>query len=264
MIMKKLTIVKIGGNIIDNPSELETAIKKFALLPGLKLLVHGGGKIASEISARLNIKSNLIDGRRITDADSLEVVQMVYAGLINKNIVANLQKYDCPAVGLSGADANSLLAHKRPVKEIDYGLVGDLDQVNSDIVRKLIEIPLVPVFCALTHDGKGQILNTNADTIAAEIGIALSKFYKVTLIFSFEKAGVLLDIQSEESVLPKLDNETYKKLKSDKLIADGMIPKLDNAFRSLENGVKEIYITNFNTTELENNVQFNGTKLTLV
>ena len=262
--MENLKIIKIGGKIIDNEQELQQALKIFADIPSPKILVHGGGSVASAFLERLGIQPKLIGGRRITDAESLKVVQMVYAGLINKNIVANLQSFNCPAIGLSGADANSILAVKRPVKEIDYGYVGDVSSINSSAIKKLLESGFVPVFCALTHDGKGQILNTNADTIAAELAVALAGLYQTDLYFCFEKKGVLLDINDAASVIPHITLENYEQLKSKKVIADGMLPKIDNAFQSLKRGVRNVYITHYSAlATLKSTNTITGTRITL-
>lgn len=262
--MENLKIIKVGGKIIDNEQELQQALKIFADIPSPKILVHGGGSAASAFLERLGIQPKLIGGRRITDAESLQVVQMVYAGLINKNIVAKLQSFNCPAIGLSGVDANSILAVKRPVKEIDYGYVGDVSSINSAAIKKLLESGFVPVFCALTHDGKGQILNTNADTIAAELAVALAGLYQTDLHFCFEKNGVLQDINDAASVIPQITLENYEQLKSNKIIADGMLPKIDNAFHSLKRGVRNVYITNYKAlSTLKSTNIITGTKITL-
>jgi acetylglutamate kinase len=241
--MKRLEIIKIGGQVVENEEELDHFLSAFSVVDSPKILVHGGGKTATIFSEKYNITPKMIDGRRITDAESLKVVQMVYAGLINKNIVAVLQGMDCPAIGLSGIDCNALLAEKRPVVDIDYGFVGDIICVNTQIIIKLIEIGLVPVFCALTHDGKGQILNTNADSITTELGIALAEKYLVDLVFCFEKQGVLKNINDENSIVPLINSENYTRLRKEGIISAGMIPKIDNAFRALKGGVGNVYIT---------------------
>jgi acetylglutamate kinase len=241
---QKLSIIKIGGNVIENKTELTKFLSLFAKLEGYKILVHGGGKLASQLSQKLGIESKMIDGRRITDSQTLEIITMVYAGSTNKNIVAELQANNCNAIGLSGADANMITAHKRPVKEIDYGFVGDVDGVNNKILSKFLNMDLTPVFCALTHDGQGQLLNTNADTIAAEVAISMSKFYHTTLYYCFEKKGVLQDITDEDSVIEQIDNRTYTNFLAEKVIADGMIPKIDNCFYALERGVEKVCIGN--------------------
>lgn len=240
----KLYIIKIGGNVIDNSANLHQFLKDFAALDGLKVLVHGGGKVATQISSSLGIEAKLVDGRRITDIETLRVVTMVYAGLINKNMVAQLQRYHNNAIGLTGADGNFLKARKRSVKTIDYGFVGDLDKdsVQAEGIAKLLDASFTPVFCALTHDGDGQLLNTNADTIAAALAVSLAKIYETTLIYCFEKKGVLQDIDDEDSLISEIDPERYEKLKLEKIVSEGMLPKLDNAFDAIKSGVKEVII----------------------
>ena len=239
---QKLSIVKIGGNIIENKRELSKFLKLFSNLDGHKILVHGGGKRATQVGEKLGVEAKLSGGRRITDGQSLEVVVMVYAGLINKNIVAELQAYNCNAIGLSGADGNAILAHKRPVKAIDYGFAGDIDRVNFQTVSRLLEAKLVPVFCAITHDRKGQLLNTNADTIASEIAISMSASYNSTLYYCFEKKGVLRNIEDLNSVIEHIDHTSYKDLLNRGVIADGMIPKLENCFHALSKNVGQVCI----------------------
>ena len=242
--MESVLIIKIGGNIIDNDSQLQSFLKDFAAVAGKKILVHGGGKIATKIGDQLGIESKYVDGRRITDAATLDVVTMVYGGLVNKKIVASLQTMDCNAIGITGADANLVPANKRPVKEVDYGYVGDVksEQLPVSTWQQLLEIGLTPVVAPLTHDGKGSILNTNADTMAQEIAKALGKIYKVSLIYSFEKPGVLLDVNDDNSVIKKLNPTSYQQLKSEQKIFAGMIPKLDNAFSALNSGVTKVII----------------------
>jgi acetylglutamate kinase len=249
---QKLSIIKIGGNVIENKTELAKFLTLFANLDGLKILVHGGGKLATQLATKLGIESKMIDGRRITDAETLEVITMVYAGLTNKNIVAQLQSNNCNAIGLSGADGNSIQAHKRPVKEIDYGFAGDVDGVNSSMISKLLSANLTPVFCAMTHNGNGQLLNTNADTIAAEVAIHMSSFYETTLYYCFEKKGVLQNINDEDSVITQIDNHSYTKLLSDGIIADGMIPKIDNCFDAVERGVDKVCIGHHSMLDSKN------------
>lgn len=236
----KLSIVKIGGNVIENRTELSTFIHLFSALDGQKILVHGGGKSATKMAEKLGVESKLIGGRRITDAKSLEVITMVYAGLVNKNIVAKLQARNCNAIGLSGADGNTIMAHKRPVKELDYGFVGDVDLANAKAILYLLEGGFVPVFCAMTHDGKGQLLNTNADTIASEIAIAMSATYETTLFYCFEKKGVLMNIEDEDSLVQHLNTDTYQELLDKKIITDGMLPKLENCFHALHKNVAKV------------------------
>ncbi|MEN7546783.1 acetylglutamate kinase [Rapidithrix thailandica] len=240
--MEKIHIIKIGGNIIDNPERLNTFLKDFAVIPGKKVLVHGGGKIASDLSLTLGISPKLIDGRRVTDADSLKVVTMVYGGLINKNVVAQLQAHQCNAIGLTGADGNIIQAHKRVHPQIDYGFVGDIDKVDGEKLDVFLKGGFVPVFAALTHDQQGTMLNTNADTIAAQLAIALSGFYQTELVYCFEKKGVLKSIDNENSVIRQLDETAYQHLKQEGVIAAGMIPKLDNAFETLHKGVHSVII----------------------
>lgn len=239
-----VTVIKIGGNIIDNDSQLQSFLESFAAVAGKKILIHGGGKIATRIGDQLGIESKYVDGRRITDAATLDVVTMVYGGLVNKKIVASLQTMGCNAIGITGADANLVPANKRPVKEVDFGFVGDVksEQLPVSTWQQLLEIGLTPVVAPLTHDGKGSILNTNADTMAQEIAKALGKVYSVSLIYSFEKPGVLLDVNDDNSVINKLNPTSYQQLKSEQKIFAGMIPKLDNAFSALNAGVTKVII----------------------
>ncbi|MCF6223253.1 MAG: acetylglutamate kinase [Flavobacteriaceae bacterium] len=238
----KLKIIKIGGNVINNKAALTSFLANFSKVTEPKILVHGGGKRATEMIAKLGLKPKMINGRRVTDNASLEVVTMVYAGLLNKNITAELQKNNCNAIGLSGADANSILAHKRIVKDIDYGFAGDVDQVNSSIIKILVTNNLTPVFCAITHDGNGQLLNTNADTIAAEIAKGLSADFEVELIYCFEKLGVLTDVDNDDSVIELINSNSFQSLKQNGIISDGMLPKIDNCFHALQNGVAKVII----------------------
>lgn len=238
----KLSIVKIGGNVIENKAELSKFLTLFAQLTGPKILVHGGGKKATNILRQMGIPPKMIGGRRITDVETLEVITMVYGGLTNKNIVAELQANKCNAIGLSGADANSIQAHKRPVKDIDYGFAGDVDGINSKMISKLLEAELTPVFCALTHDSNGQLLNTNADTIASELAIGMSELYDTTLYYCFEKKGVLMDVEDDDSVVKHIDSKKYQELLSDGIIADGMLPKLENCFHALNQNVTKVCI----------------------
>lgn len=242
--MESVLIIKIGGNIIDNDSQLQSFLESFAAVAGKKILIHGGGKIATRIGDQLGIESKYVEGRRITDAATLDVVTMVYGGLVNKKIVASLQTMGCNAIGITGADANLVPANKRPVKEVDFGFVGDVksEQLPVSTWQQLLEIGLTPVVAPLTHDGKGSILNTNADTMAQEIAKALGKVYSVSLIYSFEKPGVLLDVNDDNSVINKLNPTSYQELKSEQKIFAGMIPKLDNAFSALNAGVTKVII----------------------
>jgi acetylglutamate kinase len=241
---EKLTVIKIGGNVINNSEALTSFLTDFSKVNGLKILVHGGGKRATEMANDLGLQPKMIGGRRITDEANLEIVTMVYAGLLNKNITAELQKYNCNVIGLSGSDANCILAHKRIVKDIDYGFAGDVDKVNASAIKVFLENEMVPVFCAITHDKNGQLLNTNADTIASEIAKGMSKDYDVELIYCFEKNGVLQDVNDDNSVIEKIDSNTYKVLKENKIIADGMLPKMENCFESLRKGVEKVIIGN--------------------
>lgn len=243
--MDTVIVIKIGGNIIDDENKLSSFLKLFAVVKGKKVLVHGGGKLATKLAADLGVAQQMVDGRRITDAETLKIVTMVYAGYINKNIVAQLQANGCNALGLSGADGNLVVAHKRSLSGgIDYGFVGDVDNVNAGLLQNLLDYGMTVVAAPITQDGNGQLLNTNADTIAQEIAKALSRMYKVQLIYSFEKNGVLLDVNDENSVIPVINPAYYTELKEKKLIFEGMLPKLDNAFAALENGVSKVIIGN--------------------
>lgn len=243
-----LTVIKIGGNIVDDELKLSTFLKDFTSVEGKKILVHGGGKLATRLAEQLHIPQQLVEGRRITDAETLKIVTMVYAGHINKNIVAQLQAAGESAIGICGADANAILAHKRLStsalgdNKVDYGYVGDIDKVNVSLFSGLMESGYSVVVAPITHDAKGQLLNTNADTIAQEIAKALSEIYAVQLIYSFEKAGVLLDANNDESLIKEIDSASYKQLKESGAIFAGMIPKLDNAFSALHNGVEKVII----------------------
>ncbi len=238
--MKKLEVIKIGGKVIDNEAQLASVLEAFAKMEGPKILIHGGGSKASEMERTLGLTPNMVEGRRITDEQSIEVVTMVYAGLINKKIVAGLQTLNCNAIGLSGADGNAIQSEKRPIKTIDYGFVGDVKQVNSLFINNLLEVGLTPVFSAITHDGNGQLLNTNADTMASEIAQAMATMYNVYLTLAFEKNGVL---DANNKVIEKINEPEFIKLKEEKVIVDGMIPKLTNAFDALKNGVSEVRLT---------------------
>ncbi|MDE3142772.1 MAG: acetylglutamate kinase [Bacteroidota bacterium] len=240
--MEKLFVIKIGGNIIDDEIKLSSFLQLFAGIEGKKILVHGGGKLATKLAKQLGVEQQMIDGRRITDAETLKIVTMVYAGSINKNIVAKLQSHQCNAIGLSGADGNVIKAHKRIHPTIDYGFVGDVDAVNATLLKSLLEQNITVVLAPITVDTHGQLLNTNADTIAQETAKALSSLYDVELIYSFEKAGVLLDVHDEASVIATINPSAYKTLKDEKKIFEGMIPKLDNAFAALQSGVTKVII----------------------
>jgi acetylglutamate kinase len=240
--MDKLYVIKIGGNIIDDEQKLSSFLQSFAEIEGRKILVHGGGKLATRLAEQMNIPQQMVDGRRITDAETLKIVTMVYGGYINKNIVAALQSLDCYAIGLTGADGNVIKAHKRIQAGTDYGFVGDVDAVNVYFLYSLLEQDITPVISPITHDGKGQLLNTNADTIAQEIAQSMSIFYEVTLVYSFEKEGVMKDINDEHSVIGHIGKTNYKALKGSGVISAGMIPKLDNAFTAIDKGVKKVVI----------------------
>jgi acetylglutamate kinase len=240
--MDKLYIIKIGGNIIDDEEKLSSFLKVFAAVEGKKILVHGGGKLATKLAEQMNVPQQMVEGRRITDAETLKIVTMVYAGYINKNIVAQLQANDCNALGLSGADGNVIQAHKRVHAIIDYGFAGDVDFINSSLLQTLLQQNISLVVAPITHDKQGQLLNTNADTIAQEIAKELSQQFDVNLIYSFEKAGVLLDSYDDSSVINKINSASYKELKKKNLVFAGMIPKLDNAFAALNSGVKKVII----------------------
>jgi acetylglutamate kinase len=235
-------VIKIGGNIIDDEIKLSSFLRDFSEMGDKKILVHGGGKLATQLAERLGIKQTLVDGRRITDGETLKIVTMVYAGYINKNIVAQLQSNHCNAVGLCGADGDLILAHKRNHPVIDYGFVGDVDAVNVALLTSLLRQNLSVVVASLTHDQQGQLLNTNADTIAQEIAKAISTEFDVSLIYSFDKTGVLLDTNDETTVIPTLSPALYQQLKAKDKIFAGMIPKLDNAFSALNSGVKRVII----------------------
>jgi acetylglutamate kinase len=240
--MDKLYIIKIGGNIIDDETKLSSFLKDFAEIGDKKILVHGGGKLATQLAEKLGVEQKLVDGRRITDAETLKIVTMVYAGYINKNIVAQLQAHHCNAIGVCGADGDIILAHKRNHPVIDYGFVGDIDAVNVDLLMSLLNQNLSVVVASLTHNQMGQLLNTNADTIAQELAKAMSSDFDVHLIYSFEKSGVLLDANDDTTVIPTLSPTLYQQLISKEKIFAGMIPKLDNAFVALASGVKEVII----------------------
>jgi acetylglutamate kinase len=242
LVRAEVSIIKIGGNIIDDPKELQQFLTDFSKIEGYKVLVHGGGKSATKMAQSIGLVPEMIDGRRITDAAMLDVVVMIYAGEINKNIVAQLQAHNTNAMGFSGADGNLIQSTKRDHPTINYGFVGDVQKVNTPLLETLLSSSIVPVFCAITHDKNGQLLNTNADTIASEIAIALSTVFDVTLNYCFEKPGVLYDADDDSSVIENINQELYSKLKKEKAIHSGMIPKLDNCFNSLSKGVQKIRI----------------------
>ena len=241
--MEKLTLVKVGGKIVEDDESLQRLLADFSTIAGNKILVHGGGSSATKIAEKLGIESQMINGRRITDAETLKVVTMVYAGLVNKNIVAKLQAYSLNALGLTGADMNMILSDKRPVTDVDYGFVGDIRYVNIELLVDLLRQNIVPVLSPITHDGKGNLLNTNADSIAGEVARALSYDYDVNLIYCFEKKGVLKDENDDKSIIPEINENLFKQYVNEGIIKGGMIPKLENAFHALNLGVRTIIIT---------------------
>lgn len=255
----KIKVVKIGGNIVDNPEALASFLSDFQQLEGPKVLVHGGGVMASKMALDLGIKTTMIEGRRVTDAETLKLVTMVYAGWINKSIVAMLQKGGCNAIGLSGVDANCVPAYKRSTEPVDFGFVGDTtpDKVNTDFINNLLSKNIVPVFCAITHDEEGNLLNTNADTIAYTISVALAKSNETTLYYCFEKEGVLKDIDDPTSIIQSLTKNQYNDYLNQNVFAGGMIPKLHNSFNAIDEGVSEVMIMH-----AKNILAEKGTKLT--
>lgn len=240
--MKTLKIIKIGGNIIDDEAALSSFLDVFAAIESPKILIHGGGKLATQLANQLGIEVKMIDGRRITDKATLDLITMVYAGKINKNIVAQLQSKQCNAIGFSGADGNTIVSKKRPVKTVDFGFVGDVEEVNTKILQILLEHKVTPVFCALTHDQKGLLLNTNADTIASELAIAFANTYQTELYYCFEKNGVLKNVNDEDSVIKLITTQTYQSLIDDNVIFEGMLPKLNNCIHAVERNVYKVCI----------------------
>ena len=241
---QKLTIVKVGGAVVEDEAQLSQLLKDFCAIEGKKVLVHGGGRKATKVAESLGIESKMVGGRRITDADMLSVVTMVYGGLVNKNLVARLQANGVNALGLTGADMDVICSHKRPLKDgVDFGFVGDVDNVAGSTLARLIEEGVTPVMAPLTHDGQGHILNTNADTIASETAKALATYYNVTLIFSFEKKGVLRNPDDDDSVIPTITREDFVKYKADGTISGGMLPKIENALSAIDAGVERVIIT---------------------
>ena len=240
---EKLTVIKVGGKIVEEEAALNRLLDDFATIEGHKVLVHGGGRSATKIAAQLGIESKMVNGRRITDSETLKVVTMVYGGLVNKNVVAGLQARGVNALGLTGADMNVMRSVKRPVKEVDYGFVGDVEKVDALLLSDLIYKGVVPVMAPLTHDGKGHMLNTNADTIAGETAKALAALFDVTLVFCFEKKGVLRDENDDDSVIPLITPAEFKQYVADGIIQGGMIPKLENSFAAIDAGVSEVIIT---------------------
>ncbi len=241
--MERLTLVKVGGKIVEEPESLKQLLADFSKIEGYKVLVHGGGRSATAMAAKLGIESTMVNGRRVTDEETLKVVTMVYGGLVNKQIVAGLQAVGVNALGLTGADLNYMRSEKRPVKDVDYGFVGDVKEVNAGILADLISKGVVPVLAPLTHDMNGNMLNTNADTIAGEAAKALAKHFDVTLMYCFEKKGVLMNESDDESVIMEITSNLFEKYVVDGIISGGMIPKLENAFEAINAGVKQVVIT---------------------
>lgn len=250
--MNGITVVKIGGNVIDDPAALKAFLGEFAAIEGPKILVHGGGKLATRMAERLELKVQMVDGRRITDKGTLDVVTMVYAGLVNKQIVAGLQAAGCNAIGLSGADGNAVTARRRAPQPIDYGFVGDIERVDSELLRRLLEGGLVPVFSAIMHDGRGTLLNCNADSVASAVALGAAAVAPTDLVFCFEKAGVLRDPDDEASVIPEITAASYPPLKADGTVSKGMIPKIENALKAVGQGVRSVTIRS--SAHLENGI----------
>lgn len=241
---EKLTVVKVGGAVVEDELQLSQLLRDFSAIEGRKVLVHGGGRRATKVAAQLGIETQMVNGRRITDDKMLEVVTMVYGGLVNKQVVARLQAGGVNAIGLTGADANVIRSHKRPLKDgIDYGFVGDVDKADGEMLSRLVEAGITPVMAPLTHNGQGDILNTNADTIASETAKALASFYDVTLIFSFEKKGVLSNPDDDDSVIPQITRADFERYKADGTISGGMMPKIENSLSAVEAGVSRVIIT---------------------
>ncbi len=255
--MTQLTVVKVGGKIVEEPESLERLLNDFSAIKGNKILVHGGGRSATKIASQLGIETKMVDGRRVTDAEMLKVVTMVYGGLVNKNIVAQLQARGINALGLTGSDMNVIKSHRRSPVPVDFGFVGDVDKVDGSRLAMLIDSGIVPVMAPLTHDGRGSLLNTNADTIAGEVAKAMTAFYDVTLMYCFEKAGVLTDENDDESVIGHINGYDFHRLVDSKVIQGGMIPKVQNALSAVDAGVKEVIITK--ATAIDG---LHGTKIT--
>lgn len=239
----KLTIIKVGGKIVEEPESLAELLADFSKINGFKLLVHGGGRSATKMAEDLGITTTMIDGRRITDDDMLRVVTMVYGGLVNKTITAKLQGMGIDAIGMTGADMDIIRSHKRPAGKVDYGWVGDVDRVNGEALATLLRAGIVPVIAPLTHDGQGHLLNTNADTMAGETACGLARIFDVTLVYCFEKAGVLRDEDDDDSVIPVIDPGMFERLKADGTVTGGMLPKIENALKAVADGVTEVVIT---------------------
>ena len=240
--METLKVIKIGGNIIDNQNALAAFLSEFSKIKGPKLLIHGGGKLATKLAQQMQIQVKMIEGRRITDSATLDIITMVYAGKVNKGIIAKLQANNCNAIGFSGADGNTIISVKRPVKEIDFGFVGDIVKVHTETLKLLLDNRITPVFCAITHDENGQLLNTNADTIASELAIALAEIFEVELYYCFEKKGVLLNVNDDDTVIENINSKNYQKLIDQGVIVDGMLPKLVNCFNAIKNNVRKVCI----------------------
>lgn len=257
---RPLTVLKIGGAILDNPLALQSFYDGVKHLSGAKIIIHGGGNRASQIQTKMGITPEKINGRRVTDAQSLEIITMVYAGLLNKQLVAGLQALGKNAMGLSGADGDAVRAHKRVVNEVDYGFAGDIDSIHASFLHSLLDLGIIPVFSAITHDGKGQLLNTNADTLAAEISKAMSSLYHVQLLYVFDKPGVLENVTDPSSIMERIDQITYLQMLDKNLISEGMLPKLHTAFNALENGVLQVHL---GTTKIIKDIDTKHTTLCL-
>lgn len=241
---EKVSVIKVGGAVVEDERQLDRLLRNFASIDGRKVLVHGGGRLATRLAERLGVETHMVNGRRITDGRMLKVVTMVYGGLVNKQMVARLQSLGVNAVGLTGADMDIIRSHKRPVKDgVDYGYVGDVDRTDGEALFTLLEAGITPVVAPLTHDGQGQLLNTNADTMAGTVAVALATRYDVSLVYCFEKAGVLLRPDDEQSVIPVITDADFTRLKADGTISGGMIPKLENAFAAVKQGVSRVLIT---------------------
>ena len=258
-----INVIKIGGKIIEDPALLRTFLQDAARISGPKLLVHGGGRNATQLARRLGVETTMVEGRRVTDTATLEVVVMVYGGLINKQIISKLQSFGCNALGLTGADMNCIVATRRPAEPIDYGWVGDIAEVHTAPLLTLLQQGITPVLAPITHDGQGHLLNTNADTITGRVASALSAAATVNTYYLFEKAGVLSDPADEQSVIPELSEDHYRRLREQGAVAEGMIPKLDNAFRALHAGVKNVYIAHYQAVSQLGTDHFKGTRLCL-
>ena len=239
---ERITLVKIGGNVIDNPAALRRFLADFASIGGAKILVHGGGKLATRLAERLEMKVRMVDGRRITDKGTLDVVTMVYAGLVNKQLVASLQAAGCNALGLSGADGNAVTARRRAPEPVDFGFVGDIERVDSELLRRLLEAGIVPVFCAIMHDGRGSLLNCNADSVASAVALGAARIAPSDLVFCFEKRGVLRDPDNDASVIPEITAASFEELRRTGVVSRGMLPKIENALRAVADGVRSVVI----------------------